>query len=261
MYPRFDLAVHHLGDGEELDRVAQVPGKINVERGDLRNPLGIDVVELHRRAEGKHRKDGKLVGRIDAFYIERRVRLGIALCLGFLQHLVELSAGARHERQDIIARPVHNAVEGPDIVRGKTVPERPEDGDAPCHRRLEPQGHTGLFRGAVDFLTVHREKRLVRRDHVLFIPYRIENELLGRFVSPDELHHNVDVRVGQDILCIGRKLHTGERNSPVALDVQIGDLLEHHRRAQAPLDDVRVLHEDAGRARAHGAEADDADVD
>ncbi len=74
VHPRLDLAVHHLGDRKQLDLVSELFCKIDIQRRDLRDPLGIDIVELHRRAVGEHGEHRELMRRIDAFDIEGRDR-------------------------------------------------------------------------------------------------------------------------------------------------------------------------------------------
>ncbi|MBS1125379.1 MAG: hypothetical protein H6Q98_317, partial [Nitrospirae bacterium] len=106
------------------------------------------------------------------------------------------AALVRHERQDIVARAVHDAVDGLDPVRRKPFFERLEDRDAAGNGRLVPHGHARLVRGRVDLLAVHGQERLVRGDDVLFVLDGLKDELLGRLVAADELNHDVDVRVG-----------------------------------------------------------------
>ncbi len=123
------------------------------------------------------------------------------------------------------------------------------------------RAYAGLFRGGIDLLAVHGQERLVRGHHVFLVPDRLEDELFGRLVPADEFDHDVDVRIGQDILRIGRKLDTFERNAPITFDIQIGYLLERYRRAKPSPDDFSILDENAGRASSYRAEADDTYID
>ena len=73
-------------DAEQLDPVAELLGVADVLLRELRDALGVGLVELHRDAEGDRRHDGELVRGVDALDVERRVGLGVAALLRLLQH-------------------------------------------------------------------------------------------------------------------------------------------------------------------------------
>ena len=70
---------HGLGDGEELDAVAQLHRVLHVLLGDGGDALGVDVLEIDRGAEGEGGEDLELVGRIHPFDVEGGIGLGVAL--------------------------------------------------------------------------------------------------------------------------------------------------------------------------------------
>ena len=115
--------------------------------------------------------------------------------------------------------------------------------------------------GRVDLLAVHGQERLVRGYDMLFVPQSIKDEFLGGLVSPDQFDHDIDIRIIDQFFCIARELHVAQGDAPVALEIEIRYLFQDNRGAEPSLDDPRVLDQNARRARAYRAEADNAHVD
>ena len=82
-------------DAEQLDAVAELLGKIDVEPRDVADPLGVDPGEVDRAAEPDARQDRQLVRRIDAVDVEARIGFGIAELLRLGQHFGEFVRGSR----------------------------------------------------------------------------------------------------------------------------------------------------------------------
>src|SRR6185436_7838632 len=77
MDAQFDAVRRAPGDPEELDPVAELLGIAQVLARQLRDALGVRLVELHRHAERNRRHDRQLVCSIDAVDIERRVGFSV----------------------------------------------------------------------------------------------------------------------------------------------------------------------------------------
>ena len=162
-------------DAEQLDAVAEFLGVFHILAGELRDALGISLVELHRYAEGDRRQDGELVRGIDALDVEGRIGLGVAQGLRLFQHVVERRPLVAHLAEDEVAGAVDDAGQPLDTVRGEALAQRLDDGNAARHRRLERDHHAlGLRRGE-DFVAVLGDQVLVGGDHVLAVGDRLHH--------------------------------------------------------------------------------------
>src|SRR6266478_889896 len=106
---------------QELDAVAELLGKVDVEPRDVADALGIDAAEVDRATEPDARQDGELVRRIDAVDVKARIGFGIAELLRLGEHFGKFVRGLAHRRQDIIRGSVENAVDAREPVSDKTL--------------------------------------------------------------------------------------------------------------------------------------------
>ena len=67
-----------LGQGQQLDRVAELAGVLEVGQLQPVDALARDVAGLDVRLEGELGEDRQLVGGVGAVHVERRVGLGVA---------------------------------------------------------------------------------------------------------------------------------------------------------------------------------------
>ena len=130
MHAQLDAVRRAPRDAEQLDPVAELLGVADVLARELRDALGVDLVELHRHAEGDRRHDRELVRGVDAFDVERRVGLGVAARLRLGEHVVERRARRAHLGQDEVGRAVDDAGDPFDAVRGEALAQRLDDRDA-----------------------------------------------------------------------------------------------------------------------------------
>ena len=225
-------------DAEQLDPVAQLLGVADVLARQLRDALGVDLVELHRHAEGDRRHDGELVRGIDALDVERRVGLGVAARLRLLQHGVERRAGCAHLGQDEVRRAVDDAGDPLDPVGGEAFAQRLDDRNAAGDRALERDHHALRVRRGEDLVAVAGEQRLVRGDHVLAVGDRLQDERSRRLDAADQLDDDVDVGVREHDRGIGGEVDAGRtaRQLARALDRALGDPGDPDRPPRAPRD-------------------------
>ena len=261
MHAQLDAPGRAPRDAQQLDAVAQFLGVADVLPGELRDAFGVGTVELHRDAEADRRDDGELVRGIDAFDVEGRIGLRVAQALRLLEHLVEARALVAHLREDEVAGAVDDAGDPLDAVGGEPFAHRLDDRDAAGHRRLERHHHALAAGGGEDLVAVRGQQRLVGRHHVLAVLDRGQDQVLGDGVAADQLDHDVDVGiahhregvVGQPC-CIP---DDGARPREI-LVCDDGDL---DAAAGTPGDLALVAIEDAERAAADRADAQQADVD
>ncbi len=123
-------------DAQQLDAVAELAGEGDVQRRDVAGCIHLHPGEIDLAAEGDAREDGKLVGRVNPVDIEAGIRLGIAQALGIGEHIGEFAAGLAHDREDVVAGTVEDAIDAVDPIAGQPFPEGLDDGDAAGHGRL-----------------------------------------------------------------------------------------------------------------------------
>ena len=130
-------------------------------------PCVATLVERRPRAESERRQDRKLVRRIDAVDVERRVGLGIAQRLRLGEHLGEVAALRLHLGEDEIARAVEDAVDARHRIRRRALAQPLDHRDAARDRRLELQRHARRLGRARQLQPVVRQHRLVGGDEAL----------------------------------------------------------------------------------------------
>ena len=224
-------------------------------------PFDVRLVELHRDAERDRAHDRRLVRGVDAFDVEGRVGLGITQALRLLQHVGEVQPLAAHLRQDEVRRAVDDAGDPFDAVGGEALAQRLDDRDAPGHRRLECDDHALRACGGEDLAAVHREQRLVGRDHVLAGGDGLEHQGLGDAVAADQLDDDVDRGVRDHLPRIADNLDRVADDGPRTRHVEVG----HHRDldapAGAPANLFLIALQHLEGAAADGADAEQANLD
>src|SRR5512137_691824 len=88
--------------------------------------------------------------------------------------------------------------------------------------------------------------------------HRIQNHLLGRLIAPDQFDHDVDCRIGEDLLRIGGQHSGGQADASITLDIKIRNSNELHRHTDAALDQSGVPQENLGDAAPNRAESNEA---
>ncbi len=218
MHAQLDARLGAARQAEQLDAVAELLRVADIDRLQLGDALHIGALELHRHAEGDGAHQRELVGGIEALDVEGRIGLGIAQALGLREHRAEVQALVAHLRQDEVGGAVDDAGDPLDAVTRQPLAQRLDDGDAAGHRGLERHHHALVLGGLEDLVAVHRQQRLVGRDHVLAVGDGAQHQFARQVIAADQLHHDVD---------LGRIHH---RNRVV-----------HHRHARAGF-----LHDGAG---------------
>ena len=246
---------------QELDAVAELLRVADVEAGELRDALGVDGVELHRNAEADRRHDGELVGGVDALDVEGGIGFRVAARLCVLQRELEAHAAGAHLGQDEIAGAVDDARDPLDAVRGKALPQRLDDGDAPAYGGFEGDHNVLLLRRREDFVAVHRQQRLVGGHHMLAVLDRREDQILGNCVPADQLDHDVDLGIAHDGKRVIRDLRRAVDEAARLLHIPIGDRADQDLAARAARDLSLIAGEHGEGAAADGADAEQSCVD
>src|SRR5438045_2405712 len=103
---------------------------------------GSNVADAHDRdfrsadgvAKSNAGQDGNLVARIKAVDVQAGIRLSVAGRLRLFQSMRKLNAMLFHLRKNVVARAVHNSVNGLDAVCGERLRDRTDYRHSSCDR-------------------------------------------------------------------------------------------------------------------------------
>ena len=134
--------------------------------------------------------------RVEAANIEGGIRLGIALGLRFLQHIVEAPTLLQHLGQDVIASAVEDAIDAGDVVAEQALAHHLHHGDAAGDRGLEVQRHAMFLGKSGKTRAVMGKQRLIGGDDMLAGFECCLDGLLGdALLAADQLDEDVDLRI------------------------------------------------------------------
>src|SRR5262249_19426557 len=261
MHPQLDAAGLALGDAEELDAVAQFLGITDVLAGELRDAFGVDRRELHLDTNSDGRHDGELVRLVHALNVEGRVGHGIAPLLRLTENVRETRPLLAHFGQYEIAGAVDDPGDPFDAVGGEPLAQRFDDGYAATDRTFERDHDVFLPGCREDLVAVLREQRLVCCDDVLAAGECLEDQFLRYAGAPDELDHDVDIRVVDHFVGIGRDRGASASNAARSREVLIGDQLYGNGASGAPRDFLLVALEDGESTPSHRADTEQSHID
>src|SRR5262249_45668570 len=124
-------------DAEQLDAVAELFGKVDVESRNMPDSFSVNSGEVDRAAETDARQDRQLVRGVDAVDVETRISFGITELLRFSQNLGKFMRALAHCRQDVVRGSVQNTVKALQPVAGQPFAQPLDDRDAAGDRGLE----------------------------------------------------------------------------------------------------------------------------
>jgi hypothetical protein len=219
MHTQLDARVGTARHAEMLDAVAQLLGVDDVLASDVRDALGIYMVELQRDTEGDGGQDGELMGGVDAFHVEGGVGLGIAEFLRLFEHVGEVATLVAHLGENEVAGAVDDAGQPFDAVARQALADRLDDGDAAGHGGLEGHHHAFELGLGEDFVAVMGDQRLVGGDHVLAVGDGLAHQVAGQIGAADQLDDDLHLGVVDDLHGVGGQPDTGGLAN--ALTVQV----------------------------------------
>jgi hypothetical protein len=89
-----------------------------------------------------------------------------------------------------------------DAVSRQAFTQGLDDRDASRHSRFKRHHHTFFVSSGKNFSAMHSEQSFVGRDHVLACINGFKHQLLGNAITTDQLNHDVNLGVGNDLTCI-----------------------------------------------------------
>ncbi len=261
MHPHGDLVVDLLHQGQQLDDVAEFPGRFDVGRRHPGDPLGIHVAGHHLRPEGDGGQDGGLGRGVEALDVGGGVAFGVAQRLGLGQGLVERRPRFGHAGQHEVGGAVDDPGDAADPVAGQGLPQRPQQRDPAAHRRLEQEvDAVGL--GRLEQLPAEvGQQLLVGRDDGLAGLQGGQDQRAGRFDAADHLDDDIDGGVADHLVGVVGEAVGVEVDVALLGQVADGDLGHLDLDAGPGLDDGGVAVEEADERGADVAAAQQPDPD
>ena len=92
-----------LADSQQFDSTACFFCIYKIFSRHFGNTLCINIFKIHLITTGKRSQDRNLSARIPAFHVCFRVKLRIALCLGFFQHIIIIQPFSGHLGQHVVS--------------------------------------------------------------------------------------------------------------------------------------------------------------
>ncbi len=200
-----------LGNGQELDGMADTSGLFHVLLGDIGDTFDRNVVDADARVEGQRGQDGALRCGIQALDVCGRVGLSEAQVLRLLEGFLVAQALGTHRVQDEVRRAVDNAHHGGDAVAGQRLAQTVHDGDRAGHGGLVIKVRVVGSGCLVQFGTVGGQQCLVARHDRNSLREGAQYERARRLDATDQLDHEVHPvnrlsRVHRQQLAINRRI-------------------------------------------------------
>ena len=203
------------GDGEELDRVAELSRVAEVARGEPRDAFAVDLVRVDGRVKGEAGEDRELVSGVVALDVVRGLRFRVAEVLRAHERVGEVDAVVAHPREDVVGRAVDDGADTGDLVGGEVALEGGDDGDAAADAGFVEDVDAGLVGRARSFAPCFAMTSLlaVTTDWpALKAPLDV---LEGRFFAAHHLDDDVAVS-GQGLLRVVGENAVGEGEGALA---------------------------------------------
>ena len=122
-------------DAEQLDAIAEIVGRLDIGGRDRsRSPRYRPTRSCVRVPKARLVSSASLCAVSKPPMSKVGIGLGIALRLRLLQHVGEGPALALHQRQDVVAGAVEDAVDAADVVALQALAHDLDDGNAAGHR-------------------------------------------------------------------------------------------------------------------------------
>ena len=211
-----------LDDPEQLDGIAQLPGKLDIELGDLADAFGMDAAGFDPEAVRQRGEDSNFVSGVVAVDVERGFGLGIAQALSIGQHIGELGPLELHPGEDVVAGAIDDAGDARDPVSGEGFPERLDDRNTPGHGGFVVEVGLMLRSQGEEFWAVGREESLVGGDHRLAQFEGCTDHLACCCHSAHQFDHELDLGIMDHLAPVAGQHRGGYGESACSLRIAHG---------------------------------------
>ena len=167
---------------------------------DRRDAVGEDPPGVDVGAQGVHGDDYQLEERVVSLDVERGVALGESQGLGLRQGVGIGVLVVEDAREDVVRRPVENALHFEQQVVVVVLLEVADHGDRAARRGIVEQGDAPRLLDVDQLREVVREHRLVARDDGNAAQQGALDDPVCGLRVVDDLDDQVDVRVLEDLV-------------------------------------------------------------
>ena len=192
MHANFNATAHHAGYAEQFDGITEFASKVDIQCGDVRDPLFENIVGRDALAEGETTEKRELLCRIRAVDVHSGIGFGKPFVLCFFEHGIKVLSGFCHPGEDVIGRAVENAVKRLNIVGYQTLTERLNNGNTTAYTGFKAQPNIVLNRSFKEAVAAFGKKRFVGCNNVFAILKRREDEIVCRINTAHHFDHNLD---------------------------------------------------------------------
>ena len=199
MHTQFNPCCCALCNSQKFNSVAQLLGVLDVCCTQLGNAFYIGLVKLNRNAKCQCAHQGRFVGCVNTLNVEGWIRLCITQALSFFQDNIKVEPLVAHLRQNEVGRAIDDACDPLDTVGCQTFSQCFDDGNTACHSGFKCNHHTFGMRCCKNFSAMDCQQGFVGGDDVLASSNRFQDQRFGNPIATNQLNHNVDVGVGNDL--------------------------------------------------------------
>jgi hypothetical protein len=247
-----------LGAGDLADGAAEFFGVGVVERGDVRDGLGGDVVGVELGVEGEAGEDAELGAGVKAVDVGGGIGFCVAEGLGCLQDFGVVGSGF-HGGEDEVAGAVDDAGDAGDAVAAETLGHAGDDGDATGDGCAVEELHVVLCGEGEESGAAIGDELLVSGDDVFAGSEGRAQPAFDGVEAAHELDDEVDVGGEENVFDAVGPDGVGEDEAGAFVGALAGDVaIEDVGDAEAG---VGGGCEDFGEGGADGAEAEEADAE
>ena len=195
------MFVAHLDDlRHQLDLHVFLTGVLNVRIVDRRDAVGEDALRGDVGSQRMHGDDHQLEQRVVALDVERGVAFGEAQRLRLREGVGVGVLVVEDAREDVVRRAVQNALDLQQQVVVVVLFEVADHGDRAARRSVVEQRHVAGFLNLDQLGEVFGEHRLAARHDRDAAQHGPFDDVVGGIGIVDDLHHEVDVLVVEDVV-------------------------------------------------------------
>ena len=165
-----------------------------------------------------------------------------------------------HPRQNVVARPVDDALERDDAIRSEGFSDHSQDRDAAGNRGLIVEVYALPFGELEQLVPVLRDQRFVGRHHMLAAFDGTADDLERRVDPPHHLDHNIDIRIADGRGRVESKLRLRNQVASTLAGAASNHAGHRDRGAEATFDGRCVVSQEAQNPLAHDANAQKRDL-
>ena len=200
------------------------------------------------------------MGRIDALYVEIRVRFSIARLLRLGKHFGVIGVFFLHFAKNKIAGAIEDTNQFLHAITRQAFPENLDHWDSASDRSFKGDDQTCCRRLLEDLVTASCYERLIGCHHMLALGQCCGNQIERHFAPADQLHHHINARVRNDLVRISGQGYPGCITMTPTGKIPYGSAGDLDFAAGATCNLFLVSVQQVDGTRADGTQSDHSDI-